>query len=205
MLLWHLTAILLTVVLVVSHFDWWYYTATRNPELRFWMMWSARIGFFVPILLPLYLLVAGYAFRSRSVIAAGWAVMQSELLGSLISSAYKAFTGRTHPPRASGADISQVFHFGFLRGGVFWGWPSSHTTIAFAAAVSIYALFPRQRWVGWTMIAYAFYIGVGVSMTIHWFSDFAAGAIVGTVIGSVVGKDFGRLLEGQPTKSRFRE
>ena len=27
-------------------------------------------------------------------------------------------------------------------------------------------------------------------MTIHWFSDFVAGAILGTVIGVVVGKSF---------------
>ena len=34
------------------------------------------------------------------------------------------------------------------------------------------------------------YIGLGVSMTIHWFSDFAAGAILGTIIGLVVGRSF---------------
>jgi uncharacterized protein YcfJ len=28
-------------------------------------------------------------------------------------------------------------------------------------------------------------------MTIHWFSDFVAGAIIGSVIGAVVGKSFG--------------
>ena len=39
-------------------------------------------------------------------------------------------------------------------------------------------------------ITYALYIGIGVSMTIHWFSDFAAGAIVGSVIGTVVGRSF---------------
>jgi hypothetical protein len=37
---------------------------------------------------------------------------------------------------------------------------------------------------------HALYIGVGVSMTIHWFSDFSAGAIIGTAIGAVVGKSF---------------
>jgi len=29
-------------------------------------------------------------------------------------------------------------------------------------------------------------------MTIHWFSDFVAGAIIGSVIGTVVGKSFVR-------------
>jgi hypothetical protein len=34
------------------------------------------------------------------------------------------------------------------------------------------------------------YVGVGISMTIHWFSDFVAGTIIGSVIGDVVGKSF---------------
>jgi F0F1-type ATP synthase assembly protein I len=41
-------------------------------------------------------------------------------------------------------------------------------------------------------IAYALYVGIGVSMTIHWFSDFVAGAIIGTMIGTVVGTSFSR-------------
>jgi hypothetical protein len=57
-------------------------------------------------------------------------------------------------------------------------------------AVTIFTLFPKHRWVGYVAMAYAFYVGIGVSMTIHWFSDFSAGAIIGTVIDVVVGKCF---------------
>jgi membrane-associated phospholipid phosphatase len=103
---------------------------------------------------------------------------------------HPAVTGRVHPSHGVSADISHIFQFGFLRGGVFWGWPSSHTTIAFAMAVTLFQLFPKQRWLGYVVITYAFYIGIGVSMTIHWFSDFLAGAIIGTAIGAVVGKTF---------------
>jgi hypothetical protein len=41
-------------------------------------------------------------------------------------------------------------------------------------------------------LLYAFYIGLGVSVTIHWFSEFVAGAIIGSVIGIVVGRSFRR-------------
>lgn len=190
MLLWHLAAIVITALLVMSGFDWWYYQATQNSELRHWMFWAARIGFLVPICLPLYLLLIGYAFKRGKVVTAAKAVIQAELIGSLISSTYKAFTGRAHPAHFPAQDISQVFQFGFLRGGVFWGWPSSHTTIAFASAFALITLFPKCRWLRVVMLAYAFYIGLGVSMTIHWFSDFVAGVIFGTVIGSVVGKSY---------------
>jgi hypothetical protein len=37
MIVWHLVAILLTAVLVLSGFDWRYFLATRNPALRAWM------------------------------------------------------------------------------------------------------------------------------------------------------------------------
>jgi membrane-associated phospholipid phosphatase len=59
-------------------------------------------------------------------------------------------------------------------------------------AAAVLTLFPKQRWLGCVAIAYALYIGIGVSMTIHWFSDFTAGAIIGTAIGAVVGKSFWR-------------
>ena len=87
-------------------------------------------------------------------------------------------------------NITHVFHFGFLRGGIFWGWPSSHTTIAFAMAVALLSLYPKNKIIRYLAIAYALYVGIGVSITIHWFSDFIAGVIFGTVIGIVVGKRF---------------
>jgi hypothetical protein len=95
-----------------------------------------------------------------------------------VTAGYKALTGRAHPAHGVGTDLTHTFRFGLLRGGVFWGWPSSHTTIAFAMALTVFTLYPKRRWLGWLAIAYAFYIGLGVSMTIHWFSDFAAGAII---------------------------
>jgi membrane-associated phospholipid phosphatase len=140
--------------------------------------------------LPLILFALGIIARNAKVILTGWAVGQAELIGALVAATYKAFTGRAHPAHSVGEDISHVFRFGFLRGGVFWGWPSSHTTVAFAIAMTVFTLWPKQRWLGWVAILYAGYVGIGVSMTIHWFSDFVAGAIIGSVIGAVVGKSF---------------
>ncbi|MGO8836669.1 MAG: phosphatase PAP2 family protein [Limisphaerales bacterium] len=196
-IIWHVIAIVLTVILVMSGFDWRYYLASRDPMLRSWMWPAVGIGGLLPLALPLILFASGIIARSTKIILTGWAVGQAALLGSLVSSAYKAFTGRVHPAHSVGEDISHVFRFGWMHGGVFWGWPSSHTTIAFAMAVTVFTLCPKQRWLGWLAILYAFYVGIGVSMTIHWFSDFAAGAIIGSVIGAVVGKSFGSEKETQ--------
>ncbi len=194
-IIWHIIAILLTFILVTSGFDWRYFLATRNPALRSWMFSAVGLGALLPLALPLFLLTVGFIIENARTILAGWAVGQAALLGSLVSSAYKAVTGRAHPSHSVGTDLSHVFHFGFLRGGVFWGWPSSHATIAFAMAVTVFTLCPKQRWLGFVAILYAFYVGMGVSLTIHWFSDFVAGAIIGSVIGAVVGKSFGENVE----------
>jgi hypothetical protein len=190
MILWHAVAIVLTFILVTSGFDWRYFLATRAPNLRSWMFPAVHMGGLLPIVLPLFLLAIGILDGSARIRLTGWAVGQAELIAALVAAGYKAFTGRVHPPHGVGADLSHVFRFGVLRGGVFWGWPSSHTTVAFAMAVTIFTLWPKQRWLGSIAITYALYVGIGVSMTIHWYSDFLAGAIFGTVIGAVVGKSF---------------
>lgn len=192
MLIWHLTAIILTLALVVSGFDWQYFVRTRSPILHTWLFPAVHIGGLLPILLPLIVLLLGSAIRSLRTRLIAWAIIQAELIGALIAAGYKAITGRSHPAHGVGTDLSHVFKFGLLRGGVFWGWPSSHTTIAFAMAVTVFTLFPKQRWLGYLAIMYAFYIGFGVSMGIHWFSDFVAGALIGAVVGSVVGTSFSR-------------
>jgi membrane-associated phospholipid phosphatase len=190
LILWHVLAILLTVILVTSSFDWFYFRSTREVVAHRWWFPALPIGMFLPMLLPLTLIVCGFIISHPKMSHVGWAIGQAAFIGWFISAAYKFFTGRGHPAHAVGEDISSVFKFGFYRGGIFWGWPSSHTTVAFAMALAVVTLFPKKRLLQWFAIAYALYVGIAVSMTIHWFSDFAAGAIIGTVIGTVVGKSF---------------
>ncbi len=115
---------------------------------------------------------------------------QAGILGWFISSLYKAFTGRDYPPHVLADDVSKVFHFGFWKAGIFWGWPSSHTTAAFAVSLAIIVYYAQNKSAKLWAWIYAFFIGIGVSISIHWFSDFLAGAIIGSVIGVVVGKSF---------------
>lgn len=192
---WHLLAIILTYIIVTSGFDWLYFTSSRSPLLRSLLFPAVRLGSRLPILLPLALYAIGKLGKNLKAINTGYASGQAVIIGLLISSFYKALTGRVHPPRSltltqGTIDISREFRFGFLRGGAFWGWPSSHTTIAFAMAATLLMLNPKNKIAGYLAIFYAFYIGFGVSISIHWFSDFVAGAIIGTVIGVAIGKSF---------------
>src|SRR5271169_5661342 len=124
LLICHIAAIFLTALLVLSGFDWRYFLSTRAPSLRSCMFPAVIIGGLLPIVLPLALLALGSLSGSARTRLLGWAVGQAEIIGGLVAAAYKAITGRAHPSHAVGPDLSHVFRFGLLRGGVFWGWPS---------------------------------------------------------------------------------
>ncbi len=192
-ILWHLLAMILTCIIVTSDFDWLYLKSTRNTLLQSILFPAVRLGNRVPIFLPLILYAAGKVRDNLRTMRTASALVQAALIGLLVAAVYKAFTGRVHPPRwldQNTVDSSREFLFGFMRGGIFFGWPSSHTTVAFAMSVALIMLYPKNNVVRYFAIFYALYIGFGVSISIHWLSDFVAGAILGSVIGVVVGNSF---------------
>ena len=191
--LFHLLAVVLTAVIVYSGFDWEYFTAINGSSISRYLFPAIALGGLIPLILPL--MFFGYAQLKKNARLAntGYALAQSAFLGLAISSFYKVFTGRVPPMHhmlATVTDISHQFQFGFMRGGVFWGWPSSHTTVAFATMVTFMTLYPHKRVLCIVALLYACYVGLGVSVGIHWFSEFVAGAIIGSVIGVVVGRSF---------------
>lgn len=199
-LLYHLLAIVLTYLIVETGLDWAYYRSTRAEFLSELAFPAILLGTAIPILGTLAILSFGAILKNRRLISLAWALGQSALLGYLVSIAYKAWTGRIPPPFRgfkmsaqnlnSVTDTSHGFQLGFMKGGIFWGWPSSHTTVAFAMSVCLIMLFPKSRPILIGALIYAFYVGLSVSVSIHWLSEFVAGAIIGSVVGKVVGRSF---------------
>jgi membrane-associated phospholipid phosphatase len=189
-LLWYILAIGSTLVIVRSGFDWIYFEATR--PFAMYLFSAVILGWRVPVIYPIVSYIVGSVRKDRRAVYSAYSTAQAVVIGLLISSFYKAFTGRPSPRHsvATLIDTSREFHFGFLRGGVFFGWPSSHTTVAFAMAAAVWKLYPSSNFMRFVALLYALYVGVGVSMTIHWFSDFFAGAIIGAAIGTTVGNVF---------------
>jgi len=204
---WHALAIVLTIVIVMSGGDRSYYLSTRSEVFLRLARPAIMLGSLLPVWGTLVLLIAGEVAKNRRLVTTAWALGQVALLGYCISCCYKAFTGRLPPPHSRDfrmpamrhaplVDTSHGFQFGFLKGGVFWGWPSSHTTVAVAMMVCLITLHPRNKLLVFGALLYALYVGLGVSVTIHWLSEFVAGAIIGSVIGRAVGRSFKTKLAG---------
>ncbi len=189
-LLFHISAVALTYLIVTADLDWQYFVTTRTSEaVNAFFFPAIIIGMFLPIIVPLLYIIFGTLLKDRKRRMFGWMLGQAALAGWLISSTYKAFTGRIQPNLHDVVnDISHGFQFGFWEHGIFWGWPSSHTTVAFAMAYAVIVNFPKHLWLRRIVLIYAFYIGLGVSLSIHWFSEFAAGALIGAAIGMAVGE-----------------
>lgn len=187
----HAIAILTTFILVVFGFDWFYFKVTQMPLLQAILLPAVLVGAVLPILLPIVLFALGKIKEQRDITITALALGQAVVLGSLISSVYKSITGRIQPDLANTIiDVSREFQFGFLKHGIFAGWPSSHTTIAFSMAFTLIFLYQTKRSVKYLALFYAFYIGIGISVSVHWFSEFVAGALIGSAIGMVVGGSF---------------
>lgn len=189
---WHVLAALSTLVLVASGFDWWFFEHTRIDTLYPLIMLAGLGGFLVPVLLPVALYWWGEWKGDEKLKRAGVAVAQAEIVAIVISSVYKAFTGRIQPEfltHLSTADISHGFNFGFLQHGIFWGWPSSHAAVA-CAGMTVLFLFYKNRSARAVVLLYTLVISIGAAVGFHWFSDVAAGVIVGVSIGIAVQKNF---------------
>lgn len=197
---WHLLAIVLTYAIVMAGFDWNFFTQVADSDTLTYFFPALMLGTFLPVLVPVSFFLIWVFAKNRRALMLGMAEAQAVILGVVVSSSYKVFTGRIQPSShfQSGPldvsrliDSSHAFQFGFLRHGIFWGWPSSHTTLAFVMAVTTWYLFPKNKIVRTIVLVYASYVGLGVAVTsIHWFSEAVAGAVIGIVIGAVVGKSY---------------
>ena len=84
-LLWQALAILLTIVIVRSGFDWTYFRWTRGDAFARLARPAILIGTFLPLTAILILLLAGAAGKNRRLLTTAWALGQAALLGYVIS------------------------------------------------------------------------------------------------------------------------
>ncbi|MEK7156918.1 MAG: phosphatase PAP2 family protein [Patescibacteria group bacterium] len=188
---YHIAAVVLTYVLVVSGFDWYFFEVTRSPYFYPLTMAAGIGGFFVPVLIPIGMYVVGEIRKNAALIAHGALCAQAVVIAWVVSSFYKALTGRIEPEfltQTSFVDGSRNFNFGILEHGIFWGWPSSHAATACALAAALIVCYSSNNVVKALAFLLAASVAVGAAVGFHWFSDVLAGIIIGTLAGVVVAR-----------------
>lgn len=190
----HAIAVIGTLFLIGTGLDWAYLVFVLSVVPPSLLFVADLLGFVLPILLIVGSLLILFISREKLYRMYAEATMYAILLGFSLSTIIKAFTGRVSPPhRHRGGELilvdnSHQFNFGFMNEQVIGGWPSSHTTIAFALAVTLTLLLPRRWYIQAILFGIALFIGIGVTFGFHWLSEFVAGACLGTAIGLVVGR-----------------
>ncbi len=174
-----------------------------HPQYTGWSNAVNYTGQDLPFIVGGGLLAYAELVRNNEVLGASFAVIQASLIAVVYNSALKAFTGRPGPRwqyHSNMEALSETFRFGFLRGGIFWGWPSGHTVASMAVVSALTSYYPHSTWlkiagygiVGYTMAAVSAHNRGGM----HWFSDAVAGALISYTIGSSVGSYFRSVYTG---------
>jgi undecaprenyl-diphosphatase len=144
-----------------------------------WAGWPLRIVMLLGTLLVALVVVAVVAWltRRRGPAPAG-VVLAAVLIAYRADNVMKDLIARPRPPA-----VLRGLHVRETIGG--FGFPSGHTTTAFALAAAVTPIVPRPwRGVLWLLAAI---VGVArLHVGVHWPADVVGGAALGTAIGSGV-------------------
>jgi membrane-associated phospholipid phosphatase len=205
----HLAGVASTYVLVYSNVD--YYVEkffNENEEFGKYARPVIYSGMFLPFAVGGGLFADAKIQKDNETLGASFAVLQASLIEFLYNSSLKAITGRSNPDWRDNTDmdsLSKTFQFGFLRGGIFWGWPSGHTASTMAVVSALTNYYPNKTWLkiaGSSLVGYTIF---GVSAVnrggMHWFSDAIAAALMSYAIGSTVGKYYRNIYSTKSTSN----
>ena len=112
--------------------------------------------------------------------ARAWYLVTATLAGGLLAEILKLLLRRERPMVNDGLYGFRAWSdHPFSTSGL--AWPSSHTMVAFAAATAMARLFPRARWVWYSLAA-----GCGITRVLahaHFLSDVTLGMLFGWCVG----------------------
>ena len=195
----HLGAVAATMIMVNTGTDYVIYRQFRPWDKARPYFYLANItGTSCWLIIGAPLFFYGYFRPNTESLGAAYALFQSTLISIVYATLLKAITGRPAPEEKWYLNMrreSKVFRFGFLRGGIFYGWPGGHVMITTATITTLAWYYPDKWWIsipGALLIAYTM-VGVTVHNG-HWMSDNIAGLLMGYAIGSTVGKSFRKIV-----------
>lgn len=142
-----------------------------------WAGWPLRVVMELGRLWAALIVVAVVAWRSRHLGATPTvAVLATVLVAFRLDNVLKAIVDRPRPPAVLDGLVVREHIGGY-------GFPSGHTTMAFAVAAALQPLLPpRWRRVAWGLAAV---VGLArMHVGVHWPLDVIGGAALGTAIAS---------------------
>jgi len=196
-LFFHGAGILSTYLLINSGIDYKVHNFFASNGYSSIFDPAVGAGYIIPAALGGGLYFYGNFKNEEKLKAAGSAVIQAALISLTFSTVLKTFTGRPNPDPGiynDNGESSEIFRFGFLRGGIHYGWPSGHlctNTAIITCLTSFYNKSTPLKIAGVLYIGYLFYgVTAHDNNTMHWFSDVVSGFLMGFSIGSTVGSNF---------------
>jgi len=207
----HISAIGLTYLLVESNIDANMLKATSSIDQKtseIIGLPGILLGYTVPIILPTVMYFSGKDSNS-DIRTASYAVMQAVGISVAVSSILKAITGRTPPdPDAPNKEeLSRDFNFGFLKGGIHYGWPSGHLMTNMAVVSALTSYYNDKTWLKYIGYGYISFLAAAVLIdergSAHWFSEIIAGGLMGYAIGVTIGKNFRETVHQQKNSNEI--
>jgi membrane-associated phospholipid phosphatase len=195
-LYFHLAAVGATAILVESDVDYHVHKYfNEHEEYGNATIPAIHYALYFPFVIGGSLFAYGKLKKDDEAVGASYSVLQSTIIAFSYNTLLKAITGRPNPDwrhTEDMNDLSKTFRFGFLRGGVFWGWPSGHTSSTMAVVSALTSFYPDKTWLKIVGYSYVAYMMLGVSSVnrggMHWFSDAVAASLMSYAIGSTTGK-----------------
>jgi membrane-associated phospholipid phosphatase len=182
-----------TIYIVTSGLDFQFLLWAREHTSFVLLLVADTLGYLLVISFLLYLWLTKKKIKSFAQKRFEAAYLYAIAVSLFISSLIKTFTGRESPPHhgnpATWIDTSAHFNFGFMNESILGGYPSSHTTVFFALAFVTLYLFPKSKYTKGIQVfsfVVATFIGLGVTLGFHWFSEFFVGVLLGFVVAKII-------------------
>nr|MBQ0091160.1 phosphatase PAP2 family protein [Candidatus Enterousia merdequi] len=205
---WIIYGAIITLALVVaglSGVDKWLYSLIHNPNCNPWVYTGTTLCYICGIIGKIFSTKMWLGFTTLSVIAFFiykaiknendfrfafvkiknsyvFYIFCSVLLALTTTGVLKVLIGRSRPIIYDALNTS-VFVPGTFES-VFNSMPSGHTAGSFAGLIMIGMLFPKVKWLTWTL---AVVVGMSrIYIGAHWVSDVIFGAFIGMISADIV-------------------
>ncbi len=167
------------VILSFFFFDrpvaWFFHGLDLTNKLPF-LHWLTRLGVseFYVIGLFLFSLFFRYVVRNKTWEARCWFLWLCVLVPYLVCGVVKVLLGRARPELLFSGDVYGFY--GFHTQGVFWSFPSGHTTVIMSLVSGLSILFPRHFPALFT--AGVLVVSTRILLTQHYLSDVFASSVL---------------------------